>query len=63
VTADQIAELEKQLVQLKIEHWLKEDLFTPQWWLMLVFLLIPWILWWRYVDKTRILQLFWGRWF
>ncbi len=56
-TNDQIALLEKQLVQLKIENWLREDLFSPTWWLMLIILVIPWIIWWRIVDKNRILQI------
>jgi hypothetical protein len=57
VTNDQIVELEKQLVQIKIEYWLKEDLFSPQWWLMLAVLVIPWIIWWKYVDRSRILPI------
>jgi len=56
-TNDQIAEAEKLLVQMKIEHWRVEDLFTPAWWLMLAVLIIPWLIWWKYVDRTRILQI------
>jgi hypothetical protein len=57
VTNDQIVELERQLVRIKIEHWLKEDLFSPQWWIMLVVFVVPWIIWWKYADKTRILPI------
>jgi len=56
-TNDQIAELETQLTHIKIEHWLNDDLFTPQWWLLLVILVMPWIIWWKYVDRTRLLQI------
>lgn len=54
---DQIAGFEKQLTNMKITHWLNEDLFSPAWWLMLVVLVVPWIIWWRYVNRTRILQI------
>lgn len=56
-TNDQIAEAEKQLAQMKIANWLAQDLFSPVWWLMLAMLVIPWLIWWKYVDRNRILQI------
>lgn len=52
-----ILELEKRLTQARIDNWLHHDLFTYQWWLLVVVLIIPWIVWWRYVDKKRILEI------
>jgi len=56
-TNDQIAEVEKYLVQIKTENWRQEDLFSPAWWIMAATLAIPWIIWWRYVDRSRMLQI------
>jgi hypothetical protein len=56
-TNDQIAELEKQLVQMKIHHWLEQDLFTLRWWLLFAVLVIPWTIWWKFVDRACILQI------
>jgi len=58
-TAEQeiIAAAEHQLTYLRIEEWLHHDLFTWQWWLLLAVLIIPWFLWWRKVDKTRLLAI------
>ncbi|MDR3563729.1 MAG: hypothetical protein P4N59_20160 [Negativicutes bacterium] len=51
---DQLAEMERQLTQCKIEKWLAEDLFSPVWWLMLAVLILPWLIWWKWVDRRRI---------
>lgn len=49
--------LEKQLTQARIENWLNHDLFHWQWFLLTAFLIIPWIIWWRYVDRKRLLEI------
>lgn len=50
---DDIMTLQKQLYDLRYDHWLKHELFTSQWWIFIPMLIIPWIIWWRVVDKTR----------
>lgn len=37
--------------------WFDEMLFTWQWWLLLVVFLVPWIVWWKLVDKKRIFEI------
>lgn len=51
---EDINHVHKQLNELRQEYWLHYDLFTPQWWLLLALLLIPWVVWWRLVDKKRL---------
>ncbi|MCQ6277250.1 hypothetical protein JMM81_20455 [Bacillus sp. V3B] len=53
-------EIEKQykyLRKLWLDYWSQEVVFTYQWWIMLFFLIIPFFLWWRLVDKTRIIEI------
>ncbi len=54
---ESIYELERQLTQMRIENWLKHDLFSFQWWLLLAVLVIPWLLWWKWVDKKRLTEI------
>lgn len=54
---EMILELEKQLTYARVENWIHHDLFTFQWWLLMVVLIVPWIIWWRYVDKRRLLEI------
>jgi hypothetical protein len=48
-----ILAIQQNLHLLKYEHWRQYELFTWQWWTILGMLIIPWIVWWRLVDKSR----------
>jgi hypothetical protein len=54
---DMIYELESQLTQVRIENWLHQDLFSYQWWLLMAALFIPWLLWGKFVDKKRLIEI------
>lgn len=54
---DLIRSLETQLTHLRIENWLHHDFFTWQWWLLVIVLFVPWIIWWNWVDRKRLLEI------
>lgn len=43
--------------QLRIEHWLQNNLYSWQWYFLLAMLVIPWIVWWKLVDKKRLVPI------
>jgi len=43
--------------QQRIDYWVQNNLFTWQWWFLVVILILPWFLWWKVVDKKRILSI------
>jgi hypothetical protein len=47
----------KQLIDLKTEYWLNSNVFSVHWWLILFFLIFPWFVWWRMVDKSRLKEI------
>ncbi|MDQ0257270.1 hypothetical protein J2S74_004728 [Evansella vedderi] len=51
---EEIKEVHAKLSQMRLEYWLHHDLFSMQWWLLVAVLIIPWIIWWRFVDKKRL---------
>ncbi|MDG5786311.1 hypothetical protein QA612_02330 [Evansella sp. AB-P1] len=51
---DDIREVHQKLVELRLEYWINDNLFTFQWWLLLFLLIGPWIIWWKVVHKERI---------
>lgn len=53
---EQILSIEKQLTHIRIENWLNQDLFSWQWWLLIIVLIVPWIFWWKYVDRKRLME-------
>lgn len=52
-----IYEAERHLTQLRVENWLNLDLFSWQWWILLVLLFLPWLVWWKYADRKRLLEI------
>ena len=43
--------------QLSIEHWVKYEVFTWQWCIGIACVVIPLLLWWKLVDRRRILEI------
>lgn len=56
-THDEIEQIHKQLTEMRYENFIHQDLFSPQWWFLLCLLILPWILWWFLLDKSRIKQI------
>lgn len=54
---EQVRQVHLKLIELRYEHWIHRDLFTFQWWLLVVLLIVPWFIWWRFVDKKRLLEI------
>lgn len=49
----EILKVQKQYHELQYAHWLQYQFLTNQWWMLVGALIIPWIIWWRVVDKTK----------
>jgi len=46
-----------KLIELSYSHWLQHDLFTLNWWILFLSTIIPYFIWWRFVDKHRFFEL------
>ncbi len=38
---------------LAFEHWRSNELFTFDWWFLLILSIVPWFIWWKLLDKNR----------
>ncbi|WP_134703025.1 CBO0543 family protein [Ammoniphilus sp. YIM 78166] len=52
-----VRELQDQLVQLDVERWSLYAFQAWNWWLLVVFLIVPWIIWIKLVDKKRVVEI------
>ncbi|MFD2972188.1 CBO0543 family protein [Peribacillus deserti] len=43
----------KNFRDLSYEHWISSELFTFDWWFLLIISIIPWVIWWKLFDKNR----------
>jgi hypothetical protein len=46
--------LEVQLTHLRIANWLNQDIHSWQWYMLIGVLIIPWLIWWKKVEGSRI---------
>lgn len=54
---EQVLDAQNKTIQLENLHWLKYELFTFQFWLLVAMLILPWFIWWKLVDKKRFLEI------
>jgi hypothetical protein len=52
-----LIEVRKMSSELSLEHWLRAELNTWHWWLSVGLLIMPWIIWWKLVDRKRIFEI------
>ena len=55
-STEQLAEMVKQLTQARLENWLGEGFGSWRWWVLLAFLILPWIIWRKYANKKQLLE-------
>lgn len=51
---EETVKLQQQLTDLRLEYWQDHVLFSFNWWFLLVQMIVPWFIWWKLVDKTRL---------
>jgi hypothetical protein len=53
----QANELKNSLLQIHLDKFMDYGVFSYQWWILMAFLIIPWVLWIRFVDKKRLFEI------
>lgn len=56
-TLEAIVETKKLLWTQLYAHWLSSELFTFTWWFGILFFLVCYVIWWKLVDKSRLIEL------
>lgn len=54
---EEIVKNQRKITELTYDLWAKHCLFSFQWWLQTIFLLAPWFLWWKLVDRKRLKEI------
>jgi len=49
-----LIQTQRDLSTIRYQHWHEYELYTLNWWLLIFLALLPWIVWWRLVDKRQI---------
>lgn len=56
-SARQIFAMHETFSKFREQAWIADTWWTWQWWLLVALLFVPWVLWWRLVDKKRLLEI------
>ena len=54
---DEIMRRRIELRDMFFKHYIDHELFSPTWWLTVVLLIVPLVVWWKMADKRRLLEL------
>jgi hypothetical protein len=54
---DEIIKLKLQLRSLSIQHYLATEVFSWVWWVGIAFVILPFLVWCKVVDKKRLLEI------
>jgi hypothetical protein len=55
INFEQIQDLQEKAIHLQFIHWITQEVPTFQFWLLLILLIVPWFIWWKLVDRKRLL--------
>lgn len=53
-TWQDIINLRQQLSETVWDYWVRDNLFSWQWWLHVITLIVVYTIWWKLVDKKRL---------
>jgi hypothetical protein len=50
----EVAEMVRLLSKARMDNWNVEGFGTWRWWTLLILLIIPWFIWYKYADKKQL---------
>ncbi|MEG8980311.1 CBO0543 family protein [Priestia megaterium] len=55
---DEVQDIRRELKEVGYQNWLHSDLFTWQWWVLLIAAILPWVIWGYLIEKKHRLHVF-----
>lgn len=54
---EEVQKAREKLRDVSFEHWVQDDLFSFNWWLLMAATILPFFIWWKLVDKERFFEI------
>ncbi|MFP7173882.1 hypothetical protein [Priestia filamentosa] len=54
---EEVQNIRSELKEVGYQYWLHHDLFTWQWWVLLIASILPWMIW-GYLIKRRTVYIY-----
>lgn len=56
-THNELQQQTNKLNEMMMDFWKNNFLFSLKWWMLLALTIVPWFLWWKIVDKSRVIEI------
>ncbi|MDY0394183.1 CBO0543 family protein [Virgibacillus halophilus] len=57
MSINDLKEVQELLFKTTYQRWMDDVLFSFNWWFLVVISILPWFIWWKLTDKTRLLEI------
>lgn len=57
VDIQDVIEAQRDLFEVNYQYWMEDVLFSFNWWFIIVISIVPWFIWWKFVDKKRLMEI------
>jgi hypothetical protein len=51
---EEVVRISRELREVSHQFWLENTFLTWRWWLLVALTIVPWLVWWKFVDKNRL---------
>ena len=49
--------IQRQLTEMHIKEWQQNDVFQAKWYLLILAVIVVWVIWWIFLDKSRFSEI------
>lgn len=57
VDIQDVIEAQQNFFETNYSYWMEHVLFSFNWWLLIILSIVPWFIWWKFVDKKRLVEI------
>ncbi|MFD2210296.1 CBO0543 family protein [Virgibacillus halophilus] len=57
VDIQDVMKSQRSLYETNYAYWMEHVLFSFNWWFLIIISIVPWFIWWKLVDKKRLVEI------
>lgn len=58
VNLQDVTDAQRHLFETNYTYWIEHVLLSFNWWFLILISIVPWFIWWKFVDKKKLLEMF-----
>ncbi len=57
ISLTQLLEIQREFIETDSAYWYQNVFLTPKWWFLVIFSILPALIWWKVVYKKKIIEI------